>query len=152
MLHLTLNTGHARRSPRSEVADDVVARLRPLVAAGGGPIPGPTPGYTVRITHEGQDAIFTVSHEETPVLTAGVATANPWKVWEALLTMAPITVMTTARKVGMPAEPPWLAVVLHDLSRPADLHWLADFERCLAWTLMETAEPARFLQRNGKEE
>jgi len=28
--HLTLTTGHGRRSPRSEVADDVVAMLRPL--------------------------------------------------------------------------------------------------------------------------
>ena len=128
MLHLTLTTGHIRRSPRSEVGDDVIEGLRPLVAAGGGPL-APMPGYRVTITRAGRDAMFTLWRGEQPVVTCALAVEDPAGVWRAL-----------GRVVGdtpMPAEVPWLAVEIHDVSQPEDLHWIADAERCLAWALME---------------
>jgi hypothetical protein len=36
----TLTTGHTRSSPRSEVSDDVIATLAPIVRAGGGEVAG----------------------------------------------------------------------------------------------------------------
>jgi hypothetical protein len=59
LLHLTINTGHVRRSYRSEVSDAVVSGLRPLVEEGGGPIPA-SPGYSVEIRREGRDAVFNI--------------------------------------------------------------------------------------------
>src|SRR5215471_10473364 len=38
LIHITLNTGDARISPRSEVTADTVAILKPIVAAGAGEI------------------------------------------------------------------------------------------------------------------
>lgn len=35
LAHVTLDTGHTRASPRSEVQNDIIALLKPIVAAGG---------------------------------------------------------------------------------------------------------------------
>ena len=34
IMHYTLNTNHSRMSPRSEVADDVLETMRPLLTPG----------------------------------------------------------------------------------------------------------------------
>src|SRR5215469_11789973 len=39
-IHITLNSGDARISPRSEVGDDTIAMLKPVVAAGSGEVAG----------------------------------------------------------------------------------------------------------------
>jgi len=38
LIHITLNSGDARISPRCEVPDDIVEMLKPIVDAGGGEI------------------------------------------------------------------------------------------------------------------
>ena len=40
LIHITLNSGDARMSPRNEVHDGIVTRLKPIVAAGGGAVSG----------------------------------------------------------------------------------------------------------------
>ena len=140
MIHLTLNTGHWREAPRSEVSDDVLAPLRSLIASGGGPIPGPRRGYVVQIWRMGRDALFTVARgdDDYPVVTCGLCVDEPARVWERLLVLTPMAVVLRTECVAMPATLPWLAVVIQDFSAGEDLGWLADFERCLAWALIET--------------
>src|SRR5215470_1055938 len=40
LIHITLNSGDERISPRSGGRDDIIAMLKPVVAAGGGEIAG----------------------------------------------------------------------------------------------------------------
>ena len=40
LIHITLNSGDERISPRSEGRDDIIALLKPVVAAGGGEVAG----------------------------------------------------------------------------------------------------------------
>jgi hypothetical protein len=134
LLHLTVSTGRVRRSRRSEVHDEIVSALRPLVETGGGPIPG-CAGYDVAITRNGRDVLFTVTQAGFPVVTCGLAVKDAASVWRALLALMP-----AAGKVEPPAEMPWLVVAFHEGAPNPDLYWIADFERCLAWALIETPE------------
>lgn len=146
VIHLTLNTGHSRASPRCEVSDDVIERLRPLVRASGGPLPHPR-GYSVQITREGKDALLTISAtadagrgaEAVPLVTCGLAIEDGPRVWRALL--APGRIGRYSVESGMPDSLPWLAVLLHPTAvlAGAALSWLGDAERCLAWALIEEA-------------
>lgn len=140
MLHLTLNTGHVRESPRSEVGDDVIDMLRPLVRTTGGPLPH-SPGYAAQITRAGRDAMYTISRviddEAAPLVTCGLAVDDPETVWHAL-------VRCTGGRVQaeMPSATPWLGIVIHPVTllAPAALSWLGDAERCIAWALIEESE------------
>jgi len=40
LIHITLNSGDARSSPRSKGRNDIITMLKPVVAAGGGEIAG----------------------------------------------------------------------------------------------------------------
>ena len=165
--HLTLNTGHTRPSPRSEVGHGIVDALRPLATNGQHEIPQ-TGGCTVRVTRVPGAALFTVyapariSPDPHPLVTCGVAwTADAapqlWTHVEKtyhVITEAGGGMMLPAGNASpdMPATLPWLAVILMpgiayplaagSRSKPFDeklTAWLGDFERCLAWTLIETA-------------
>lgn len=48
MTHYTLNTGHSRESPRSEVRDNVIELCRGLLAPGEHPMPN-DPAYTLTV-------------------------------------------------------------------------------------------------------
>lgn len=140
MLHLTLNTGHVRESPRNEVGDDVIDALRPVVQMSGGPLPFP-PGYVLGIDREGRDAVYTISSvvgaddpQPVPLVTCWLAVEHPDRVWAV--------VPSAVAGVEIPATAPWLAVLIHPtaLLRPDALGWLGDAERCIAWALVEESE------------
>lgn len=142
LLHLTLNTGDVRESPRSEVCDDVIALLRPLITAGGGRLPGFAVAYTVELWRHGREAIFTIwTPDHAPILTGGLAQDDPAPVWAAL---QPLLDPRWSRgpHAPMPPTTPWLAVVLLPSAAATprnDLMAFGDFERCLAWTVIEEA-------------
>lgn len=135
LLHLTLDTGHQRRSYRDEVADDVIAILRPLlVRASTGavvPIPGVDPPCTVRgITSRGGGLLLRVeAADAVPLASIGIAgtslaSACLWREW--------IT-------DGEPPRPPWCVVRLLPglAAHPEAASWLGDFERCAAWAWID---------------
>lgn len=135
MLHITLTTGHTRRSPRSEVGDDVIEALRPTVIGLGGPVIGPGEGlYTVRIEPVGSlpDCLLRIdSTAGWRGLDCGLAAREAAPVWSAL---------TAPGDAAMPDELPWLAAIVAPRLPPEDAYWLADYERCLAWTIIEESE------------
>jgi len=123
LIHITLNSGDARISPRSEVRDDIVEILKPVVAAGDGKVAG------LYVTLEAAD-VFTLGWQpDAPAVRCYLAKEpNPtlWKQTE-----------------GEGSEPTgtWLAVRL----LPGALHcttdqimMLGDAERCVAWAIIET--------------
>ena len=76
MRHVTLATGDDRESPRSEVGEEVLRRLRPALLAAVQapgrprprvPLPGPT-GYELSATADGGAAAVTIWHAPDPVL------------------------------------------------------------------------------------
>jgi len=150
MRHVTLNTGHTRESPRSEVGAEAIRALRPLVHEGGGEVPG-FPGYRLTITREKRLALYTVvristprapwPHPETPIITCGLAQdeSDSPRLWK-LLRALHHEVWRRHAVSHRPRSIPWLGIVILPgltLLRSKDVAWLGDFERCLAWTLVE---------------
>lgn len=154
MVHLTLNTGHVRESPRLEVGPGIVEALRPLIDAGGGQIPGASPW---RCNIERGDGFATCNifrGEESGAVLLGVAwDANSASaLWECLETtylslgdaMGRAGILDESLSVAtdQPKTVPWCAaLILPGMAKVAlsDAHWLGDFERCLAWALIESA-------------
>jgi hypothetical protein len=155
MIHLTLNTNHSTRQRASDVSPEAIAACRPLVESGGGPIPGVAP-WRVRITLADGGAVWSISRGTQPhAVLCGLAStaAGAAEVWTALervhhqqseaLARAGALAESVAQSPEMPGELPWLGVVILPglaLSAKSDVSWLGDFERCLAFTILETTK------------
>jgi hypothetical protein len=147
--HITLSTGHNRRSPRSEVGDDTLALLHPWLTAAlnsGDIVPLPVPSlahFGVRaikevglvVTIYGPNGPHTPGKphrgEWMPLVTLGVAqrSREAGDLWAML-------VANFGARAGLKAPAtPWVAVALHPSASgyPEALDWLGDLERCIAW-------------------
>lgn len=141
--HLTILTGHARRqSPRAEVDDRVLARLRPILDTSGGALWDS--GWGVLVIERSADcAVYDLSAEGIEVARCWLARAagEEDRLWREAAAM-PSLPGVVPRK---PARRPWLAAgLLPDgmlllRSRPQWMLELGDLERCVAWALIETA-------------
>lgn len=135
--HYTLNTGHNRASSRSEVGEDIINDLSPVVRADGGEIHG----YYLSISwaQEVGGAVYTFNRGEMPLVTCGLATsgAAAAEVWEAVSHM--MQQMGWKQAHEMPPHLPWLAdvVVAAHPAAAEDLHIMGDASRCVAWTIIE---------------
>jgi len=146
--HITLTTGHTRRSYRSEVADDVICKLRPMVLAlrQGQRADLPIPDYWINGPSMGHACIvLTVWHSDgSKVATIALATRSRCgaQVWRAMHEMLSDKIATHPGDV--PASP-WLATRLHvGSSLHSDcLDWIGDFHRCLAWAWIEHTDDAQ---------
>ena len=148
--HITLSTGHARSSPRSEVADSTLDLLRPWldeVVKSGNKLALPVPDlchFAASATVEAGALVCTLwapngPHEPgkpaasagLPMVTFGVTQVGQdgSGVWDAL--KGAFGASPAAQK---PVEP-WCGVSLHPsiLAYPYDISWFGDFERCVAW-------------------
>ena len=123
LIHITLNSGDARISPRSEVPDNAIQIIKPVVAAGGGELAG------LYIVMEASN-VFTLGWQaDIPAVRCYLAKEpNPalWKQTE-----------------GEGSEPTgtWLAVRLLPGALQCtteQVMMLGDAERCIAWAIIET--------------
>lgn len=128
--HLTLTTGHSRRSSSSEVWQETREQLLPLIreALDGGR-PEIMDGYALTGTARGRQAsTWTVHGAEGPLVTMLVCRRGKCvRDWEAI------------GGIGPQPQHPYCAVRLEPaLAVHADAaHWLGDFERSVAWTWLE---------------
>ena len=146
--HLTLTTGHCRRSPRSEVTDETLALMRPWLSAAIAttePISLPVD----ELSHFSAVAIHEVGlvvtlygpigphipgkphkGDKAPIVTFGVAERSR----ESAVLFAKLEKHFGRCAVSRP-EVPWCAVALHDnlAAFTEALDWIGDFERCVAW-------------------
>ena len=140
--HITLSTGHNRRSPKHEVGADTIAWLRPWLdklLAGGMPLPLPEPSlaqYSASAHIEQGGLVMTVFAGADAIVTFAVAarsrqSAPLWAYMRAQHGAAPV--------LAAP-DVPWLAVALRPglTQHHAASDWLGDFERCVAWTWLAT--------------
>jgi hypothetical protein len=123
LIHITLNSGDARISPRSEAGDDTIVMLKPVVAAGGGEV------ASLHITMEATDTFMLGWHSGIPAVRCYLANQSNPALWK--------------QAGGQGSEPTgiWLAVRLlpGTLQCTTDqIMMLGDAERCVAWTIIET--------------
>ena len=139
LYHLTITTGHARKSLRTEISDDALAVCSDLIAAlrtaPGTRIemPGP-PGYEISARIEGRcmsAQIYAVG-EPNPVVRLGIAASERCgsAIWRWL-----------DSAVDQPRAP-WLAVTVEPamMAHMDCSLWLGDFERCLGWAFLDLLE------------
>lgn len=142
--HITLSTGHTRRSPRAEVADETIRALRPwlkaaLAHADDYPLPGPLgarDGFVAHAHIRDGALICGVGHRSTgPLATFGVAARSrqAGELWAWMCAQ-----YGSAEALKAPGTP-WCAVALHPayMQQAGASAWLGDFERCVAWTWLE---------------
>ena len=145
MMYYTLNTGHSRVSPRSEIGADVLPRMAPLLAAGEhdlGELAEVFAGYRLVVPHCEAGYFAKLYRGDRPLLSLAVAaTADEAVVWPALeglylrLTELPGLHAADSQAPRRPGSLPWVAVALADpLAVP---FWAGDFERCLAWAFVQ---------------
>jgi hypothetical protein len=88
MIHLTLNAGDSRESPRREVNHTVIILLTPLVHLGEGAVPGFP--YDVSISRTARNAVLTISARADspagaqPIQTCGLAQEDDEAIREGL--------------------------------------------------------------------
>lgn len=134
--HVTIDTGHVRDCPRSDVPDHVVAALAPLVVrmADGEEVDvpgGARPACTMSMRSWGRSATITVRGPgRVPLVLLGLADHSRAgaRLWRDL----------GGDPDRCPAEP-WCAMrLLRGLAgEPEAWDWLGDLARCLAWAWVE---------------
>jgi len=149
--HVTLTTGHVRRSPRSEVDPGILEWCRGhlLLAIEGerAAIPG-TP-VQCWLTAAAEARCLTASvwartaGDDARLITIGVALHSRCgaRLWEALHAHAALPLATDA---GQQPGPPWVAARLEPGLLGIDdgqvqpiMSMMGDYERCLAWAWLE---------------
>ena len=154
--YLTITTGHSRRSHRHEIAPQVLADLRGMLAAALPPgaqtgridltMIEPA-GYWLRLTRYGRCLLVSVMRDDAPLCTFGVATHSRCGavLWRRLVDGAELTPDARHPDPGRAPQEPWCAARLepgigHMLGAA---HWLGDLERCIAWAWIDTIEGTR---------
>lgn len=103
---------------------------------------GLSPGFHVKNTIDAKGAVFTVFKGEIPLVLCLLAT-DPvddlhWKLVEDVYLKTTDQMPIDWAEPQKPPSTPWLAVVLLGLQfAPEAVGWLGDFERCLAWTIID---------------
>lgn len=160
LYHITLATGHTRRSWRHEIDPVALAATREIVAAAmraeaavdalcesgasdvqidaaSAGVPLPAPGATLQILDSTRPCMMaTISLYGVPLITMGVATHQRCgaRLWRTL------TQVPTPQGADLVRpQTPWCAVRLHESLAlyPDAAGWLGDAERCVAWAWMD---------------
>jgi hypothetical protein len=151
--HITLSTGHTRRSPRAEVANDTIKILqlwlKAAIAHGDDdyPLPGPLgdrDGFVAGARVQDGALICSIGQMRSgqvrsgPMVTFGVAARSrqSGELWALMCAQ-----YGSAAALIAPSTP-WCAVALHpEFMRQAGgmSEWVGDFERCAAWAWVEQA-------------
>ena len=144
MIHLTLNTGHRRESPRSEVCDDVLPIVRPWLTPGEHDLVMPgNCRLNVPIVEHGW--IGTLYSGDAQLVTIGIAADESqadqvWPTLESLylgLTDESPLATTNGQLSNRPTSTPWVAaVIVSPMKTIAQM--IHDLERCLAWAWLES--------------
>lgn len=131
--HYTLETGHNVISPRSKVADSVVEALifGGFCSAGThdmGVFGAELQEWRVRVAEVSHSWRFDIIHKNRAVAECLLSAQHDFEALKKF----------SASAVATP-NPPYLLVRLGAGSIPSmeDSLWLGDFERCLAWALIE---------------
>ena len=143
--HITLSTSHAARTSRADVTDDTIKALRPWLKAcldyvDPYPLPGPLgarDGFVMSASVDRGSLVCHVGHQDDgPLVTFGVAARSrqSGELW------AWLCAQYGSRDALVAPSVPWCAVALHPAYalQHGVSPWMGDFERCVAWTWLES--------------
>jgi hypothetical protein len=143
LTHYTLNTGHTRASPRSEVGKGVADACRPLLEVGEHAMPNDA-RYTlcVPLTNHGWAGTVRLGADR-PLVTFAIADSEDaangiWPHLEKLYLIITDKSPFAGANFRAPKRPdslPWCAAIT--ILPDEAMHWIGDFERCMAWTWLE---------------
>ena len=131
LCHYTIGTGHARQSPRSEVGDEVLEELAPLLRPGEHQLSAPFDAYRVRVTVDGSTLAATVVTATGAPLATTIVCVDQVGLDAALHATGTIHAVDLTLPCALVEIHPTLALDTEASS------WLGDFERCLAWAWIE---------------
>lgn len=145
--HITLSTGHTRRSDRSDVTDETIKALGPWLNAviahqDDYPMPGPLgvrDGFVMSASALHGGLVCHVGQLDSgPLVSFGVATRSrqSGELW------AWMCAQYGSRAALTSPGTPWCAVALRPAfsAQHGASAWLGDFERCVAWTWLEPSQ------------
>jgi hypothetical protein len=140
--HYSINTGHGRWSPRSEVADDIIEILRPLIESGEHDTP--MEGYRLSVPKTELGLFCTMKTVGRPVMSMMVAASQEdldhlWPFMESMYYsvsevpgLRSLDYIAASKPDKLPTCIAWPM-----FATPQEAMWLGDFERCLAWTFLD---------------
>lgn len=151
--HLTITTGHTRRSLRDEIDPAVRPGIARLLADGlaAGRVDLTMvhpPGHWLRLTPNGKCLAVTVMHgDDLPLVTFGVASHSRCgaRLWRMLTAGALVTEGGRHLSPARAPQEPWCAARLEPglAYMPDSAAWLGDLERCIAWAWLDHLETRR---------
>lgn len=142
LLHLTMNTGEVRLSTRSEVVNDVLAMLQPMLTPGLHTLPMHG-GYSLEVPIVPEGWWGTLYQAgQIPIATIVVAahTEEGAAMWLRLRRYYQELrhYLRLERCPEVPERAPWAAVIS---MTPTSVEWLGELERSLAWAYITRRRP-----------
>lgn len=149
--HLTITTGHLRRSYRSEVDQHAIEWGREAIQqtslAGPMPLPQLGPDYLLHCTRETSKTLLcSVWRGEAVCVTFGIAASNKQGtgLWRGLIETADVPLHQSMTQDALPAKP-WCAArlelgalaMVRDGQR-GQLEMIADLERVVGWAFLDS--------------
>ena len=138
---LTLNAGRTRRSPRSEVSDEALEQMRQMGLLEKKSVL-PFPGWSMLLSKSQGCHAFSLLRNDHEVVTCSLCvnaekSEQLWSqvqsYWLKITDEVPFDFPT----LECPTDAPWLAVILVDPLTTLSAPWLGNFERRMAWLLIE---------------
>ncbi|MED5052571.1 hypothetical protein P9850_12160 [Anoxybacillus rupiensis] len=136
--HITLNSGHIRKSFPSEIDKELYFLLmrvkREIFMPKGAEI---WDGYIARGTDDpGNGAVITVfDRQDIPVITIGMTKHKNSTLWEILHSTSMLPLQTNPAR---PPEPPYVAdrIEIGAIHNIEAMRWTGDFSKCMAWVYL----------------
>ena len=149
LYHVTLNTGHVRKTYPHEVGKDLYFYLRRIFEESTRPEGTAVydGGYRLKTTRHGRQAIGTIyGPDGAPILTTACSPTPDPELWRQLHEMAALPLVTD------PHKPPSGAYIADRIEPGAVMHmaamtWTGDLVRCLGWMIVA---PERIRGSEGK--
>ncbi len=138
--HITLNTGHNYQSPESEMAFLSYRKMGDWLATVKNgeltQLPVSDLNCQIRMFFEHKGFIAILYRNDTPLVTIGVSThsLSSDEIWDDLHNYE----LPLKTNDSPPPSAPWCAARIEPGAITAldVMHWIGDFERCLAWTFI----------------
>lgn len=132
--HVTLNTGHARKSYPSEVSKEIYFILNRIYkdsfSKDGAEI---MDGFILKSSDGQEEGIIATiySPEGMPILTTGIVNGGSGFMWQHLQDSSMLPLPKNLKE----PEYPYVAdrIEMGAMMNPTALQWTGDFTRCLAW-------------------
>jgi hypothetical protein len=132
--HITLNTGHKRKSYPQEIDKRIYFVLNRIYKDMFKSKVEIFKGYTAKATNDPSNGILITifSPKDEPILTTGITKLKNSVIWELLHTSSALPLQTNPK---FPPEVPYIAdrIEIGAALNMDAMRWTGDFSRCMGW-------------------